>query len=100
METYSRPPANGRGSGSSSLLSSPGNPHETRKNNRSETISADRDLSKHYEECPELTEESLRRLEQGVWELSLEIVKLRSRIDPWLALTNNGHARRGGAPWE
>jgi hypothetical protein len=60
------------------------------------TVSAARNLS-NYQECSELTEESLLRLEQGLWELSLEIVKLQSRIDtaisrPRLALNNNPRA--------
>jgi hypothetical protein len=78
----------------------PGNRNETTENNRSSTVSAARDLSKHYEECPELTEESLTRLEQGLWELSLEIVKLQSRIDLLLALNNNCPCSRGGARWK
>jgi hypothetical protein len=94
METYSGPPVkNGetaeRFIRASAASESVGN--ETRKETRT-SISAARDLSKHYEEFPELTEESLTRLEQGIWELSLEIVKLRSRIEayPGLALSNNG----------
>jgi hypothetical protein len=71
----------------------PGNRNETTENSRSSTLSATSDVSKHFEECPELTEESLLRLEQGLWELSLEIVKLRSRIDTYLTLLLSNNSR-------
>jgi hypothetical protein len=85
------PPTNGRGrSAAHQLLAAPGNP-ETTANKTSQTISAGHNVSKCQEEFTELTEESLARLEQGIWELSLEIVGLRSRIEayPGLALSNN-----------
>lgn len=96
------PPGNGEGRAAGNQTASDGPVNRQTQNEKRNdwTITASRNVSKRSEECPELTEESLRQLEQGIWELSLEIVKLRSRINPWLALTNNGQARRGGAPWE
>jgi hypothetical protein len=86
------PPGNGSGRQvGNELPTAAANPNETNKFDPSATVSAARYVSKDDEECPELTEESLTRLEQGIWELSLEIVRLRSRIEayPGLALSNN-----------
>jgi hypothetical protein len=77
------PPGNGeaRAVGNHPTSRGPVNQNETTKSNRSATISAGVELGNHYEECPELTEESLSRIEQGIWELLWEMVSLRSRID-------------------
>jgi hypothetical protein len=83
------------------------NRNEATENNRRSTISDGCDFSKHYED-PEVTDESLSKLEQAIQELSREIAKLLSRIDAAiarltserqrLALTNNDGVIVGEGP--